>query len=384
MEAPPAHDGPGAERTGPGDPHSRTTVIYYVLAKESWANSAVWGARAIFALALHYLYPWVDLIYSDSDCGPGCADVIRNMVTFSRREDEQVAGGDPPRSSRVPVAYADVAAPVNTGCFLLPRDPEHESRGARCSPDEGSALEYSEAQFVRLLKERAPFLLGEDLLPVHLLQCWADQVKRDAFRGTALADAWVEDRATFLVAWNIAIGNGLPFFRHTIGKPGAAKAYIPYTSEVQLREPPYSISATAAQRFGGMLYEQQPFMVVWDGLRLPHLHRCVVLPGAGLMVQGCEQGAFAVDPLRWDPSKDPPLPLPSVSVKDIEAQFQRADMAENLEELRRRAKSGASARLATVSVRLLEGLAFPPGHPLVKALHLDDGLATWARWQTGY
>ena len=94
------------------------------------------------------------------------------------------------------------------------------------------------------------------------------------------------------------------------------------------------------------------------------------------MVQGCEQGAFTVDPQRWDPLKDPPLPLPPVPVKDIEAQLQRADMTENLEELRRRAKRGASARLATVSVRLLEGLAFPPGHPLVKALHLDDGLAT--------
>ena len=87
MEAHPSQDEQDAWRSGPDGFRSRTTVIYYVLEGESWASTAVWGARAIVALALHYLYPWADLIYSDSDCGQGCADVIRNMVTFSHRED---------------------------------------------------------------------------------------------------------------------------------------------------------------------------------------------------------------------------------------------------------------------------------------------------------
>ena len=174
MERPPQTTSGGTACAIPADAASGTLVIYYVLDYNTWASSAVWGARALVALALHYLFPWVDLVYSDSDCGPGCADLLDTMESFSYRGVHEGLTDKRPGAPRVPVVYADAAAPVNTGCFLLPRDPEHELRVVRTSPMEGDALKYSEAQFDRLLEERAPFLLGKELTPIHLLQYGAD------------------------------------------------------------------------------------------------------------------------------------------------------------------------------------------------------------------
>ena len=47
-------------------------AFYYVLNPRLWGCSITWGARALIALALEFLYPWIDIYYSDTDCGPGC------------------------------------------------------------------------------------------------------------------------------------------------------------------------------------------------------------------------------------------------------------------------------------------------------------------------
>ena len=92
---------------------STTVVLYYQLRDELWAMTALWGARALVALALDYLLPHCELTYFDSDCGPGCAQTLSMLSSLA---------GDRKGVPKANLTFGDVGSAVNTGCYVLPAD----------------------------------------------------------------------------------------------------------------------------------------------------------------------------------------------------------------------------------------------------------------------
>eukprot|EP00972_Heterocapsa_arctica_P021859 3215475-Heterocapsa_arctica.AAC.1 len=80
-----------------------------------WTLAAVWSAGVFLALALDYWLPHANIVYSDTDCGPGCANIFRVFRHLSNNQ------GMSHMMFSV-VCFADVASPINTGCFFLPTD----------------------------------------------------------------------------------------------------------------------------------------------------------------------------------------------------------------------------------------------------------------------
>ena len=96
------------------------------------------------------------------------------------------------------------------------------------------------------------------------------------------------------------------------------------------------------------MYEQLTFTAVNDGLRVPSRPRARVLPGAaGLMVQGCEQAAFATEHQIWDPSSPVPRSLQEGDIAAIRAQLNGDHIEGNRRSLGSRIATGAVPRWPT-------------------------------------
>eukprot|EP00972_Heterocapsa_arctica_P103507 15254056-Heterocapsa_arctica.AAC.1 len=69
-------------------------------------------------MAIDWLLPRANITYSDTDCGPGCANPLHVARSIQKAHISET-------SPRPPcVMFADVSSAVNTGCFFIPAESE--------------------------------------------------------------------------------------------------------------------------------------------------------------------------------------------------------------------------------------------------------------------